>query len=131
MDGREVLERVREGRAVNFGDQVVVIGDGITAVDVARTALRLGAKHVRVIAEHDADNLPAGARDLCRAREEGVKFEFEAVAKHVDSASGVAQGVECARIRRDGNVLSEIPGTEFAVTGATVVMAARLCGGAR
>ena len=129
LDGREVLERVREGRAVNFGDQVVVIGDGITAVDVARTALRSGAKQVRVIAEHDADNLPAGARDVAAAREEGVKFEFEAVAKRIDSVSGVAQGVECARIRRDGDVVSEIPGTDFAVTGATVVMAADYAAG--
>ncbi len=124
LGGLEMLERIREGRVVNLGDQVVVIGDGITAVDVARTALRRGAKKVVVIAEHQADDFPAGSRDLAAALEEGVRFEFGALAKSVNSTAGVAQSVECVRVNRDKNKTTEVAGSDFEVTGATVIVAA-------
>ena len=56
--------------------QVVVIGDGMTAVDAARTALRSGAETVTVVSRYSSDTMPADAREVAAAREEGVSFEF-------------------------------------------------------
>ena len=123
LRGLEVLKRVREGRAVRFTTRVVVIGDGITALDVARTARRKGAKEVLVLAPHAADSLPAGARDLAAALEEGVQFEFGAQAKKVKVKAGKAQGVECVRVEPQKGRLKEVRGSRFEVSGTTVIVA--------
>ena len=70
------------------------------AVDAARTARRLGAAKVVVLAPHAEHELPAGARDLQAAREEGVEFEFIVEARGVKLAkTGKPTAVECVRLR--------------------------------
>jgi len=123
LRGLDVLKRVREGRAVRFNTRVVVIGDGITALDVARTARRKGAKEVVVIAPHEGEAIPAGARELAAALEEGVRFEFGTLAKKVKSKGGKVQGVECVRVTREKGRLKEVRGSRFDVAGTTVVLA--------
>ena len=123
LSGLELLKRAREGRAVKFTQKVVVIGDGITAFDVARTARRKGAKDVVVIAQHQADDIPAGSRDLAAAIEEGVKVEFGALAKKVKVRGGKAQGVECVRVAREKGRRKEVRGSRFELAATTVVMA--------
>jgi pyruvate/2-oxoacid:ferredoxin oxidoreductase beta subunit/NADPH-dependent glutamate synthase beta subunit-like oxidoreductase/NAD-dependent dihydropyrimidine dehydrogenase PreA subunit/ferredoxin len=123
LRGLDVLKRVREGRAVKFTTRVAVIGDGITALDVARTARRKGAKEVVVIASHEGASLPAGARDLAAALEEGIKFEFGTVAKKIKAKAGKAQGVECVRVVRERGRTKEVKGSRFDVAATTVVLA--------
>ncbi len=123
LRGLEVLKRAREGRAVKFTTKVAVIGDGITALDVARTARRKGAKEVVVIAPHEGESIPAGARDLAAALEEGVKFEFGTVAKKVKVKGGKTQGVECVRVVREKGHSKEVKGSRFDVAASTVVLA--------
>ena len=123
INGMELLKRVREGRAVKFTQKVAVIGDGITAFDVARTARRKGAKEVVVIAQHEADDIPAGARELAAALDEGVKVEYGALAKKVKTKGGKAQGVECVTVVREKGRRKELRGSRFDVAATTVVMA--------
>lgn len=123
LKGLDILKRVRAGRRVKLTQSVAVVGDGITAVDVARTARRLGAKNVTVIAQHEAADLPAGARELAAAIEEGVRFEFGTLAKKVKARGGKTQGVECVRVRREKGRFKEERGSRFDVAATTVVMA--------
>jgi pyruvate/2-oxoacid:ferredoxin oxidoreductase beta subunit/NADPH-dependent glutamate synthase beta subunit-like oxidoreductase/Pyruvate/2-oxoacid:ferredoxin oxidoreductase delta subunit/ferredoxin len=123
LDGLELLRRVREGHPVRFTGRAVVVGDGPTAFDAARTALRLGAAEVVVVAEHEEDAIPAGRQDLAAALEEGVRIEFGASAKRVTTAAGKATGVSCARLAWDGATAREIEDSDFEVAGATVVLA--------
>jgi pyruvate/2-oxoacid:ferredoxin oxidoreductase beta subunit/NADPH-dependent glutamate synthase beta subunit-like oxidoreductase/ferredoxin len=123
LRGVDVLRHAREGGATPFTDKVIVIGEGIVALDVARTALRQGAAQVAVIAEHEAGSLPAGARDLSAALEEGVAFEFSALAKTVKAEDGNTQSVECVRVVRENGETRELEGSTFFVTGTTVVLA--------
>ena len=123
LKGLDLLKRVREGRAVKFTQKVVVIGDGLTAVDVARTARRKGAKEVVVISPNTAGDIPAGARDLKNALEEGVKFEWNTLARKVKAKGGKAQGVECVRVTTENGHTHEVRGSRFEVAAATVVMA--------
>ncbi len=78
LSGPEILRRVREGDPVELAGKVIVMGDNVVALDVARTALRLGATEVTVATKYQADSMPAGSRELAAAAEEGVKFEFGA-----------------------------------------------------
>ena len=74
----EFLRQVNlEGRAP-MGERVVVIGGGNSAMDAARTALRLGAQEVTVLAIEDEACLPAHPEEVRQAREEGVRFHLGA-----------------------------------------------------
>ncbi len=58
----------------NLGDSLVIIGAGNAAMDVARTAIRKGVKHVNVFCRRNT--LAASAREADYARADGVEFFF-------------------------------------------------------
>lgn len=58
------------------GRPVVVLGGGNTAMDAARTALRLGGDPVTVLYRRTDAEMPARAEEVEHAREEGVGFRF-------------------------------------------------------
>ena len=61
----------------SFKDKVVaVFGAGNTALDSARTALRLGAKDVSIIYRRSEAEMPARKEEVAHAKEEGVQFTF-------------------------------------------------------
>ncbi len=55
---------------------VAVIGGGNTAIDAARTALRLGGAPVTLFYRRTEEELPARREEVDHAREEGVRFSF-------------------------------------------------------
>lgn len=75
MHGIEFLRKVNMGEKVELGERVIVVGGGNTAMDVARTALRLGAK-VTVVYRRSKAEMPANQREVEEAMEEGVEFMF-------------------------------------------------------
>ena len=56
------------------GKKTIVIGAGNSAMDAARTALRLGADSVTVVGIEQEHEMPAHPREVREAREEGVSF---------------------------------------------------------
>ena len=65
----------------DLGDDVVVIGAGNSAMDVARTALRKGARHVAVFSHsHDASASP---RELEYAIADGVEIYYGACTEEI------------------------------------------------
>lgn len=57
------------------GSDVVVVGGGNVAVDVAVTAKRLGAPNVTMVCLEQRDEMPANEEEVARALEEGVAIE--------------------------------------------------------
>ena len=74
--GIDFLRSVNLGKAPEIGKRIAVIGGGNVAIDVARTAVRLGADDVTVIYRRSRDEMPADAGEVAEAEEEGVKFRF-------------------------------------------------------
>jgi len=71
--GLDFLKRVALKDDLDFtGKRVAVIGGGNTAIDSARTAIRLNAAQVHVIYRRTADDMPADKLELKDAIEEGV-----------------------------------------------------------
>ncbi len=68
------LYGVNTGSPEKIGKRVVVIGAGNSAMDAARTALRLGASSVTVLGIEKEDEMPAHKNEVKEAREEGIKF---------------------------------------------------------
>lgn len=58
-------------------EKVTVVGGGNVAMDAARTALRLGAKEVRLIYRRSFDEMPARLEEIIHAKEEGVIFNLQ------------------------------------------------------
>jgi NADPH-dependent glutamate synthase beta subunit-like oxidoreductase len=71
-DGLQFLERLRRGEDAVLNGQVAVIGGGNTAVDVARSAVRLGARTL-LIYRRRREDLRAFADEISMALEEGVQ----------------------------------------------------------
>ncbi len=70
----DFLREVNQGDKVDIGDKVVVIGGGNVAMDVARTARRLGARKVTAICLEGAEEMPAHAWEIEEAVEEDVRI---------------------------------------------------------
>ena len=73
--GIDFLKAVNMGEKPAIGKNVAVIGGGNVAIDVARAAVRLGAK-TTVVYRRDEASMPAAADEVAEAVEEGVKFKF-------------------------------------------------------
>ena len=70
--GLDFLKDVNSGRDVKVRSRVLVIGGGSVAIDVARTALRLGAKEVQLACLESREEMPAHEWQIEEAIEEGV-----------------------------------------------------------
>ena len=60
----------------DLGNEIIVVGGGDTALDCARTALRLTRGQVTVVYRRDEKEMPADPIMVQEAREEGVEFAF-------------------------------------------------------
>ena len=74
--GIDFLREVNLGSKPEIGAKVAVIGGGNVAMDVCRTAVRLGADGVYVIYRRSQDEMPADKEEVAEAMAEGVKFRF-------------------------------------------------------
>ncbi len=104
----EFLTRVNLMKAYKFpeydtpvkkGAYVAVIGGGNVAMDSARTALRLGAKHVYLIYRRSEKEMPARKEEVIRAREEGIDFMILTnPIRYIGDEKGVVKQVECLKM---------------------------------
>jgi NADH-quinone oxidoreductase subunit F len=76
VSGIEFLRGVAEGKQAPLAGDVVVIGGGNTAFDVARTALRLGASSSTIAYRRTQDEMPALAEEIADAVDEGVALQL-------------------------------------------------------
>ncbi len=87
------LAAAARGERIDVGRSVVVVGGGNVAMDVARTARRMGADEVHVVCLESADEMPASEEEISEARTEGVKVHCSwgptAVAVEEDGVCGL------------------------------------------
>ncbi len=76
VQGIDFLDQVKHDEVSLAGEDVLVIGGGNTAVDAARSALRLGAGSVRLIYRRTRNEMPAIREEIDEALEEGVAMDF-------------------------------------------------------
>ena len=98
MSGLDMLRKVSRGEDIYLGKHVVVVGGGNTAIDAARTAIRLGSQ-VTVLYRRSEDEMPAHPDEVQEAREEGVVFKFlSAPEKIVLDDDGNIQRLVCCEM---------------------------------
>ena len=76
IDAVNLLKAVTEGKKVAIGKRAVVVGGGFTAVDAARTAVRLGADEVIIAYRRTKDEMTATAEEIAEAEAECIKVMY-------------------------------------------------------
>jgi NADPH-dependent glutamate synthase beta subunit-like oxidoreductase/dihydroorotate dehydrogenase len=126
----DFLNNVEQGSKPDVGKRVAVIGGGFTAIDSARTAVRLGAQEVFILYRRTRDEMPATTEEVAEAEEEGVKIMY------LVSPQAVYGNGKVEKLRLLNYILGEpddstrrraeeVPGTEFELNVDTVISAIR------
>jgi formate dehydrogenase major subunit len=76
LAGVGFLEQVAHGNPLPLGDDVLVLGGGNTAVDCARSAVRLGARNVRILYRRSRQEMPCLMEEVEAAEAEGVHIDL-------------------------------------------------------
>ena len=97
--GIDFLREVNAGSKPEIGKKVVVVGGGNVAMDVARTAVRLGAD-VTVAYRRKESDMPADPAEVAEAKEEGVKFLFEHKPVEIEGKNGKVAALVCEGDKR-------------------------------
>ena len=98
IPGIEVLRKIAFNDRINLGDRIVVVGGGNTAMDVARSALRMGSKP-RVVYRRSREEMPAISDEIDDLLEEGIPIDFLTLPVKVHgNENGRILKVECVRM---------------------------------
>ena len=92
--GIDFLREVNLGNKPAIGKKVAVIGGGNVAMDVCRTAVRLGAK-ATVIYRRGEEEMPADPEEVAEAKAEGVSFKFLCAPTEIVGKEGKVTGIKC------------------------------------
>ncbi len=99
ISGVDFLRKVNVGISVNLGDNVIVVGGGNTAVDAARTALRLGAKKVTIMYRRTKLEMPASPEEIADAEEEGIHIAYLTAPIELIGHNGILKSIRCIRMK--------------------------------
>ena len=109
--GLEFLKKVNLGEEVKVTDNVIVVGGGNVAIDVALTARRLGAKEVQLICLECREEMPAHEWEIQKALDEGITLNCSWGPKRVVDTDGEVSEVElihCTSVFDDKNKFNPI-----------------------
>jgi dihydropyrimidine dehydrogenase (NAD+) subunit PreT len=95
VDFIEELRQARDVSKLKVGRRVVVIGGGMTAIDVAVQSKLLGAEDVTILYRRGKAQMKASEFEQDLAQTKGVKIKHWAVPKKVVAKAGKAVGLVC------------------------------------
>ena len=101
LDAVAVLRSMEAAEQPMLGRRVVVYGGGNTAIDVARTAKRLGATEAIIVYRRTRERMPAHDFEVEEALEEGVMVKWLSTIKQ--SGDGGALTIEKMKLDEQGN----------------------------
>ena len=128
MSGLDFLARLARGERPSLGHRAIVIGGGNTAMDAARSAVRLGVKEVIVAYRRTRQEMPAQPVEIDEAIEEGVNIQFLTAPVSI-AASGGELSLACVKMALGEPDASgrrrpvPQPGSEFTLTATTIISA--------
>ena len=96
--GVDFLREVNLTGTVDVGENVAIVGGGNVAIDVARCAVRLGAKNVNIIYRRTRAEMPAWEEEIHAAEAEGVNIEYLAAPQEILTQDGKVIGLRCIRM---------------------------------
>lgn len=92
--GLEFLKKVNLGEEIKISDNVIVIGGGNVAIDVALTAKRLGASNVQLACLECREEMPAHEWEIQKAIDEGISVDCSWGPKRIIDKDGEITEIE-------------------------------------
>jgi heterodisulfide reductase subunit A len=123
------LRRVNAGTQEKPGDRVIVIGGGNSAIDSARSALRLGCKDVHIVYRRSRKEMPANEEEIEDAEKEGVIIDYLAAPTKILGKDGRVKGMECVKMKLGEPDASgrrrpvPVEGSEFVIDADLIISA--------
>lgn len=97
ITGVDFLRDVNLGKEIKLSGNVIVVGGGNVAIDVARTATRIGAEKVHMYCLEKLEEMPALPEEIVEAKEEGITINNSWGPKSIIIEDGRVTGVEFKR----------------------------------
>ncbi len=125
QDSADFLAATNAGQDCTLGAHVLVIGGGSAAMDVARTARRLGRK-VTVLALEPEAMLPAQRAEVIEATEEGIEFVTGAMMQSAEPGTDGLR-IRCTRVdfkrgtTRGAFNITPVEDSEFTLTADAII----------
>jgi NADPH-dependent glutamate synthase beta subunit-like oxidoreductase len=94
LDAVSLLRGMEGDERPQLGRRVVVYGGGDTAMDVARTARRLGAEEAIVVYRRTRERMPAHDFEVQEAEQEGVMMKWLSTIKRAEEGKLVLERME-------------------------------------
>ena len=98
LGGVDFLREVNLGNKPDIGRRCAVIGGGNVAMDVCRSAVRLGAEETYVFYRRSEAEMPADPEEVREAMEEGVKFRFLSAPAEIIGADGRVSAIKIEKM---------------------------------
>jgi formate dehydrogenase major subunit len=99
LGGIDFLREVENDRSTRMEGRVVVVGGGNTAIDAARTAVRLGATPVTMLYRRTRKEMPAHPAEIDAAIHEGVEIIYlSAPVSIISDENRRVKGLRCIRM---------------------------------
>jgi thioredoxin reductase/ferredoxin/coenzyme F420-reducing hydrogenase delta subunit len=123
------LRAVNQGENPKVGKRVAVIGGGNTAIDSARSALRLGAEAVHIFYRRSREEMPAAQEEIEEAIHEGSQIAYLTSPLEILGQDGKVSGLKCIRNELGApdaggrRSPQPVPGSEFALDVDMVITA--------
>jgi 2-oxoacid:acceptor oxidoreductase delta subunit (pyruvate/2-ketoisovalerate family) len=96
FSGLDLLKKINLSKKVKLGDKIAIIGGGNTAIDIARSVVRLG-KRATILYRRSKEEMPAFEDEIVDAIEEGVKIRYLVNPIHIQQKDGMKR-LECLRM---------------------------------
>jgi len=128
FSGLDLLKRINLDGKVKIGEKVAIIGGGDTAIDVARSVIRLGKK-ATILYRRSKEEMPAFEDEIVEALEEGVKIRYLVTPIRIQQKESLKR-LECLRMqlgeKDEGGRRKPvpIPNSNFFVEMDSVIIAA-------
>ena len=98
LGGVDFLREVNRGNKPDIGRRCAVIGGGNVAMDVCRSAVRLGAEETYVFYRRSEAEMPADPEEVREAMEEGVKFRFLSAPVEIIGTDGRVSAIKIEKM---------------------------------
>ncbi len=122
------LKALSMGQKVEIGKKVLVVGGGNVAIDVARSAVRIGGKEVHMVCVESHEEMPAFDYEIEEAEQEGILIHTRQMPKRIIGVSGRVVGIETLKVTSvfddKGRFNPQIkPNTEKIIEADTIIIA--------
>ncbi len=99
IPGLKLLRDITMGKTIDVGNNVLVIGGGNVAIDVARSLVRAGVNKVQICYRREEKDMPAYVDEVRQCKEEGVEFHFLIAPESLIIEEGKVVGVRFRKNR--------------------------------